>query len=283
MNSSTLLISCPDQKGIVSQVSTFLFEHNANIVSSEQHQDLDENLFLMRIEWDKKDFKLNDEEFKNQFSLIGKKLQMNWSISHSNEVKKVILMVSKQDHCLVDLLHRNSKKELNCEIIAVISNHKDSEKIVSYYKVPFIHVPILDSKKEESMNILFSVIKNLNPDLIILARYMQVLSPLIVNHYINKIINIHHSFLPAFIGANPYKQAFNRGVKIVGATSHYVTEVLDDGPIIEQDVVRTSHHESVKTLIEKGADLERIVLFRAVKWHLENRILTYKNKTVVFK
>ena len=281
-NTATLLITCPDTKGIVAAIANFLVEHNANILHADQHQDAENNLFLMRVEWDIANFNLEESAFSAAFSPIANKFSMQWQLKMSQHKTRVAIMVSQYDHCLVDLLHRHKSGELACEIPLVISNHKDTEALVKFYGIDFHYLPMTKETKAEVEAAEFALFEQYNIDLIVLARYMQILSPTFVQRYPQRIINIHHSFLPAFIGAKPYHRAFERGVKLIGATSHYVTEVLDEGPIIEQDIDRISHRDQVEDLIQKGRDLERVVLSKAVRWHIENRILLYANKTVIF-
>jgi len=287
-NTATLLITCPDTKGIVAAIADFLYQHNANILHADQHQDGENNLFLMRVEWDVANFNLSEKDFSAAFAPIAAKFRMQWQLKMSVHKTRVAIMVSQYDHCLADLLHRHKSGELACEIPLVISNHRDTEALVKFYGIDFHYLPvtkdtaITKSNKAEVEAAQFKLFADYNIDLIVLARYMQILSPDFVARYPQKIINIHHSFLPAFIGARPYHRAFERGVKLIGATGHYVTEVLDEGPIIEQDIDRISHRDQVEDLIQKGRDLERIVLSKAVRWHIENRILLYANKTVIF-
>lgn len=280
-NSAVLLISCPDKRGIVASISDFIFKNNGNILESDQYQDNETGFFLMRLEWDLRNFKININDFEKYFNPIAKKFKIDWKLAVSSYKPKIAVFVSKEDHCLQDLLYRYKSGDLNCEISLIISNHPVAKQIADFYKIPFYYVPA-DKNRRKSEKIQLDLLKEKNIDLVVLARYMQILSPNFVRYYKNKIINIHHSFLPAFIGARPYHQAFKRGVKIIGATSHYINEELDNGPIIEQDVIRITHRDSVGDLIRKGRDLEKVVLFRAVKWHIENRILFYGNKTVVF-
>src|SRR5580700_2983633 len=261
-NSAVLLISCPDRKGIVATISDFVFRHNGNILHADEHADEESNLFLMRVEFDSANFDVDLGTFSEHFSPIADKFEMRWRLARSDYRQKMIILVSKYDHCLVDLLYRHKSGELSCDIPLIISNHPDSKR-----------------QAEEK---ILSLIEQHNPDFMVLGRYMQILSNEFVNRYPQRIINIHHSFLPAFVGAKPYHQAFTRGVKLIGATGHYVTEVLDDGPIIEQDVIRISHRDSLDDLLQKGRDLEKVVLSRAVRWHIDNRVLLYGNKTVVF-
>jgi len=285
--SAILLVSCPDAKGEVATIADFVYRHNGNILHADEHADEESGLFLMRVEFDPKDFDidLTDRDladFSRHFFPIAEKFQMNWRLAQSSHRQRMIILVSKYDHCLVDLLYRHQSGELACEIPLIISNHPDNQPIADSHKIPYTVVAISKDKKRQAEQQIQSLIADYKADFMVLARYMQILSNDFVNRYPQRIINIHHSFLPAFIGARPYHQAFERGVKLIGATSHYVTEVLDDGPIIEQDVVRVSHRDTVEDLIRKGRDLEKVVLSRAVRWHVENRVLLYGNKTVVF-
>lgn len=281
-NSATLLITCPDTKGIVAAIADFLYQHNANILHADQHQDAENSLFLMRVEWDLKDFSLDEASFAAAFQGIAKTYKMTWELKLAKHKLRMAIMVSQYDHCLADLLHRHKNNELQCEIPLIISNHLDVQKLAEFYGIPFFHIPVERDKKKEAEAEQFALFDKFQVDFIVLARYMQILSQDFVKRYPQRVINIHHSFLPAFIGARPYHRAFERGVKLIGATSHYVTEVLDEGPIIEQDIDRISHRDQVEDLIQKGRDLERIVLSKAVRWHIENRILIYANKTVIF-
>ena len=281
-NTATLLITCPDTRGIVAAIADFLYQHNANILHADQHQDAENNLFLMRVEWDVANFNLDESAFSKAFALIAAKFSMHWQLKLSQHKTRVAIMVSQYDHCLADLLHRYKSGELVCEIPLIISNHRATEDLAKFYGVDFHHITVTKDNKAEAEAAQFKLFDDYNIDLIVLARYMQILSPDFVQRYPQRIINIHHSFLPAFIGARPYHRAFERGVKLIGATSHYVTEVLDEGPIIEQDIDRISHRDQVDDLIQKGRDLERSVLAKAVRWHIENRILLYANKTVIF-
>ena len=281
-NSATLLITCPDAKGIVAAIADFLYQHNANILHADQHQDAENSLFLMRVEWDLKDFSLDEASFARAFEVIAKSYKMTWELKLSADKPRMAIMVSQYDHCLADLLHRYKNNELQCDIPLIISNHLNAQKLAEFYGIPFFHIPVEKDKKKEAEAEQFALFDKYQVDFIVLARYMQILSEDFVKRYPQRVINIHHSFLPAFIGAKPYHRAFERGVKLIGATSHYVTEVLDEGPIIEQDIDRISHRDQVEDLIQKGRDLERIVLYKAVRWHIENRILIYGNKTVIF-
>jgi formyltetrahydrofolate deformylase len=285
--SAILLISCPDQKGEVATIADFVYRHGGNILHADEHADEESGLFLMRVEFDPKDFDidLTDKaftDFAKHFLPIAEKFSMNWRLAQSSHRPRMIILVSKYDHCLVDLLYRHQSGELACDIPLIISNHSDNQAIADFYKIPYAVISITKENKQKAEQQIHTLIDQHQADFLVLARYMQILSNDFVNRYPQRIINIHHSFLPAFIGARPYHQAFERGVKLIGATSHYVTEVLDDGPIIEQDVVRVSHRDTVEDLIRKGRDLEKVVLSRAVRWHVENRVLLYGNKTVVF-
>lgn len=281
-NTATLLITCPDRKGIVAAIADFLYQHDANILHADQHQDAENNLFLMRVEWDLAGFSLAPDSFEQHFAEIATRFNMEWQLKLSQKPLRVAIMVSQYDHCLADLLHRHKNGELACDIPLIISNHRDTESLAKFYGVDFHYVEVNKDNKAAAEAQQFALFSQYKIDLIVLARYMQILSPDFVARYPKQIINIHHSFLPAFIGARPYHRAFERGVKLIGATGHYVTEVLDEGPIIEQDIDRISHRDQVEDLIQKGRDLERIVLSRAVRWHIENRILLYANKTVIF-
>jgi formyltetrahydrofolate deformylase len=281
-NTATLLVTCPDTRGIVAAIADFLYQHNANILHADQHQDAENNLFLMRVEWDLASFNLTEAGFDAAFKQISDKFNMIWQLKLSQHKTRVAIMVSQYDHCLADLLQRHKSGELACEIPLVISNHRDTEDLVKFYGIDFHYIEVSKDNKPQAEAAQFKLFEDYNIDLIVLARYMQILSPEFVARYPQRIINIHHSFLPAFIGAKPYHRAFERGVKLIGATGHYVTEVLDEGPIIEQDIDRISHRDQVEDLIQKGRDLERVVLSKAVRWHIENRILLYANKTVIF-
>jgi formyltetrahydrofolate deformylase len=281
-NTAVLLIDCPDRKGLVAGIANFLYSHNANILHADQHQDAGLNLFLMRVEWDLTDFALDDTQFRAAFAPIAAQFQMRWRVAYSAAKTRLCIFVSKYDHCLVDLLYRYRSGEFNCTIPLVISNHPDAREIVEFYGIPLHVVPVTAETKQAAEQQQIALMREHEIDLVVLARYMQVLSPTFVAAYPERIINVHHSFLPAFIGAKPYHRAHERGVKLIGATSHYVTEVLDEGPIIEQDVIRVSHRDSLEDFIATGRDLEKIVLSRAVRWHCDQRILVYGNKTAIF-
>lgn len=281
-NTATLLVSCPDRKGIVAAVADFLYKHNANILHADEHQDGEKNLFFLRTEWDLTDFALSKKEFEKQFAPLAQKFQMDWKVVYSDSKPKIAIFVSQEEHCLADLLFRYKSSELYCDILLVVSNHPNAKPLADFYGVPFYKIEVNKENKPEAEQRLLVLLKENNVDLIVLARYMQILSGQFVSGFGKPIINIHHSFLPAFVGAKPYHQAYERGVKIIGATAHFVTANLDQGPIIEQDTFRVSHRDSVEDLIQKGKDIEKIVLSRAVKYHIENRVLKYGNKTVVF-
>lgn len=281
-NRARMLISCPDGPGIVSTVSRFLFEHGANIVQSDQYTiDPEGGMFFMRIEFDLAQLEERIDGLKQDFAKIAGRFQMEWNIFQLSHKKKLAIFVSKEDHCLVELLWQWQAGDLDAEISMVVSNHPNMKEYVESFGIPYYHIPVTPETKREAEQKQLEVV-NGKVDLIVLARYMQILSPALIQPYRNRIINIHHSFLPAFVGGKPYAQAYDRGVKIIGATAHYVTEELDGGPIIEQDVQRVSHRDDVAELKRIGRTIERVVLARAVKWHIEDRILVHQNKTVVF-
>ena len=286
-DSAVLLIDCPDRKGLVARVSTLLYERGANILHADQHQDHELGLFFMRVEWALADGGTSSqgfdlESFKEEFSLLARELGMRWKLTSGDRRPRMALFCSQYLHCMADLLHRWRSGELHCEIPVIVSNHRAVENLAAFYGIPFEYIPVTAATRAEAERRQLEVLARHEIELVVLARYMQILSPSFVASYPAAIINVHHSFLPAFTGAKPYQAAHARGVKLIGATSHYVTEILDDGPIIEQDVARISHRDQVEDLVERGRDLERIVLSRAVRWHLDRRILCYGNKTVVF-
>lgn len=268
----------------MARVSSLLYEQGANIVHADQHRDEGLGMFFMRVEWSlpSRIEAADLQRFEAAFAPLARELEMHWTLTARSRGPRVALFCSRYLHCTVDLLHRWSTGELECEIPLIVSNHRDVEPLAAFYGIPFVHVPVNAEKRAEAEQRQIAALAEAEVDLVVLARYMQVLSPDFVARYPSRIINVHHSFLPAFTGARPYHAAHSRGVKLIGATSHYVTEVLDDGPIIEQDVTRISHRDQVEDLVAKGRDLERIVLSRAVRWHLERRILVHGNKTVVF-
>lgn len=286
---ATLLISCPDQKGLVAKLANFIYSNGGNIIHADQHTDFTAGLFLSRIEWQLEGFNLPQEVIAPAFGSIAQPLGANWQIhfsglqsrSGTDRLPRIAIWVSRQDHCLFDLLWRARSGEFAAEVGVIISNHPQMEAIAAQFGIDFHHVPITPETKAEQEVRQLELLKQYRIDLVVLAKYMQILSPSFIRQF-PTVINIHHSFLPAFAGANPYQRAHDRGVKIIGATAHYVTQDLDEGPIIEQDVVRVSHRDAVADLIRKGKDLERIVLARAVRLHLQHRVLVYGNRTVVF-
>ncbi|MDJ0573819.1 MAG: formyltetrahydrofolate deformylase [Xenococcaceae cyanobacterium MO_234.B1] len=278
---ATLLISCPDRPGLVAKIANFIYANGGNIIHADQHTDFSRGLFLNRIEWQLEGFNLPPEAIATAFCAIAKPLEAKWQIHFSDTVPRLAIWITKQDHCLLDLLWRWQAKELKAEIPLIISNHSHLQAIAEQFDIDFYHLPITKENKLEQEAKQLDLLHKYEIDLVILAKYMQILSPNLVAQFPN-IINIHHSFLPAFPGAKPYHRAHDRGVKIIGATAHYVTEDLDEGPIIEQEVVHVSHRDTVADFIRKGKDLERLVLARAVRLHLQNRVLVYGNRTVVF-
>jgi formyltetrahydrofolate deformylase len=278
---ATLLIICPDQQGLVAKISSFIYANGGNIVHADHHTDFSAGLFLTRIEWQLEGFKLPRELVGPAFAAIAEPLGASWQLHFSDVRPRIAVWVSRQDHCLFDLLWRQKAKEFNAEISLIISNHDSLQPIAEQFGIAYHCVPITSETKIEQEAKELALLQAHQIDLVVLAKYMQVLSASFVTQF-PKVINIHHSFLPAFAGANPYQRAYERGVKIIGATAHYVTADLDEGPIIEQDVVRVSHRDETTDLVRKGKDLERMVLARAVRLHLQNRILVYGNRTVVF-
>jgi formyltetrahydrofolate deformylase len=282
MNRARMLISCPDQPGIVAAVSQFLFEHSANIVQSDQYtMDPEGGMFFIRIEFDLPELSSRIDRLKLDFEQVAARFRMDWRLSLASRKKRLAIFVSKEDHCLLELLWHWRAGDLDADIAMVISNHPDMKTLVEPFGISFVHIPVTADTKSEAERKQLEAVGD-SVDVIILARYMQIISPTFLRHFDRRIINIHHSFLPAFIGGKPYAQAHNRGVKIIGATAHYVTDELDGGPIIEQDVQRVSHRDNVEDLKRIGRHIERIVLARAVSWHVEDRIIVHNNKTVVF-
>jgi formyltetrahydrofolate deformylase len=277
-----LLFSCPDRRGLVSQISNFIFENGGNIISLHEHVDTLEKIFFLRVVWDMEGFRIPKDNINEIFSPIADKLEATWKINFAGKKHRIAIFVSKFEHCLQELLWRQRLQDYPADIPVIISNHNDMKPIADYHNIPYYFFPITAENKKDQELKEIGLLREFNVDTIVLARYMQILSSEFVSQYVNQIINIHHSFLPAFMGGNPYKQAYERGVKIIGATSHYVTEDLDDGPIIEQDIIRISHRDTTEDLIRKGRDLERIVLARAVHLHAEYRILVNGKKTIVF-
>ncbi|MBD2433321.1 MULTISPECIES: formyltetrahydrofolate deformylase [Fischerella] len=279
---ATLLISCPDQQGLVAKFANFIYANGGNIIHADQHTDFAAGLFLTRLEWQLTGFNLPREFIAPAFNAIAQPLNAKWELHFSDTVPRIAIWVSKQDHCLFDLIWRHRAKEFTAEIPLIISNHLQLQEVAEQFGIDYHHVSVNQNNKLEQEAKQLELLHQYKIDLVVLAKYMQILSADFIAKF-PQVINIHHSFLPAFVGANPYHKAFERGVKIIGATAHYVTSDLDAGPIIEQDVVRVSHRDEVADLIRKGKDLERIVLARAVRSHLQNRVLVYGNRTVVFE
>jgi formyltetrahydrofolate deformylase len=279
---ATLLISCPDQRGLVAKFANFIYANGGNITHADQHTDFEAGLFLNRIEWQLKGFNLPKDLIAPAFNAIAQPLNAKWQLHFSDTLPRIAIWVSRQDHCLLDLIWRHRAKEFHAEIPLIMSNHPDLQAVVKQFGIDYHYIPINKENKQEQEIKQLELLHEYKIDLVVLAKYMQIVSADFIAKF-PQIINIHHSFLPAFVGANPYHRAFERGVKIIGATAHYATPELDAGPIIEQDVVRVSHRDEVNDLIRKGKDLERIVLARAVRLHLQNRVLVYGNRTVVFE
>jgi len=277
-----LLISCPDQRGIVAALSSFITEHNGNIIALDQYVDTADGIFFARMEWEMEGFAFPLDQFAERFSVIAQPRQIEWNLHRSDKSLRIAVMVSRQAHCLYDILARVESGEWPEEIAMVLSNHDDHRKLVERHDIPFHHIPIDAKNKAKAETKQIRLLQDAGVEVVILARYMQILSPVFVRAFPMRILNIHHSFLPAFAGARPYQAAHDRGVKIIGATAHYVTETLDEGPIIEQDIIRVSHKQDVDDLVRLGRDLEKIVLSRAIYWHLQHRVLVYKNRTVIF-
>ena len=280
---ATLLVSCPDRRGIVAALAQLLYGHGVNILNSDQHTDPSLGMFFQRIRFDLSEMHTDRVGLENAIAEVADRFSMKWVLHYADQRKRMALFVSRYDHCLQDLLWRHHHGELACEIPLIISNHPDLETVARQYGIRYELFPIDRHNKAEQEERELALIEELRIDLVVLARYMQILSSEMVSALPGRIINIHHSFLPAFIGGKPYHQAYERGVKLIGATAHYATTDLDEGPIIDQDVVRTSHRDSVDDLVRKGRDVERTVLARAVRWHLEDRVLPSGNKTVVFE
>jgi formyltetrahydrofolate deformylase len=279
---AVLLWSCPDRKGLVSRIAQFLFERGGNIVDLDEHVDRDERMFFLRVAWDMTDFAIAPGGLEEAFLPLGREYGAEWTIRLDSQRRRLAIFVSRYDHCLQEILWRKGLGEFDAEIALIISNHPELGFLAERYHIPFHVFPVTEQNRAQQEELELALMDHAHVDTVILARYMQVLSPEFVAKYPRGIVNIHHSFLPAFAGGNPYRQAYERGVKIVGATCHYVTEVLDDGPIIEQDIIRISHKDSLEDLIRKGRDLERLVLARGTRLHLEDRVLVHGKKTVVF-
>ncbi len=280
---AVLLLSCADRKGLVASISDFIARRNGNIVHADQYTSRTDKLFFMRVEWELKGFDLDREAIPSAFAPLARQLKMKWNLHFTDYVPRVALFVSRHMHCLHDLLLRRHMGELGADIEAVISNHEDARELVEQFGLKYCYFPITGKNKKQQEKKELTLLREMNIDLVVLARYMQILSGNFLKEYPCRIVNIHHSFLPAFAGSNPYQQAYDRGVKIIGATGHYVTEQLDEGPIIAQDVVKISHRDDVSDIQRKSRDLERMVLARALRLHLENRILVYGSKTIVFE
>ncbi len=277
-----LLVCCPDQRGIVAALSSFITSHDGNIIALDQYVDTADGVFFARMEWELDGCTLPLEEFAARFDPIARPRHIDWSLHRSDRRLRMGVMVSRQAHCLYDILARYESGEWPVDIALVLSNHPDHRGLAERHGIPFQHLPVTAADKSRTEPLQIAALQEAQVDFIVLARYMQILSPAFVEAFPARIINIHHSFLPAFAGGRPYHAAHDRGVKIIGATAHYVTERLDEGPIIEQDVIRVSHRHSIDDLVRLGRDLEKIVLSRAIYWHLHHRILVYKNRTVVF-
>jgi formyltetrahydrofolate deformylase len=278
---ATLLVTCPDRKGIVASLAQLLYGHGANILDSDQHTDPVAGMFFQRIRFDLSTLTTDRVSLERGLAEVGERFTMTWRIAYGTK-RRIAIFVSRADHCLYDLLVRHRGGELRCDVALVVSNHPDLAGVAEHFGVPFHHLPITPGERTAQEALAVALLEEARVDLVVLARYMQILSPTFVSRFPSRIVNIHHSFLPAFVGASPYRQAFERGVKLIGATSHFVADELDQGPIIEQAVVRCSHRDSVEDLVRKGRDLEKVVLAAAVRWVLEDRVLVYAGKTVVF-
>ena len=277
-----LLFTCPDKNGIVAKITQFIYEIGGNIIDLDEHVNQNQQFFSLRIAWNMSNSTIPASKLHEAFEPLAKEFDAHWRIEFSNQKQRVAIFVSKYDHCLYDILGRYNSGELFLEIPFILSNHLDLKPIADSFKIPFYHIPVTKDTKKEAEQQQLELLTSYNIDFIVLARYMQIVSETLIDKYPNKIINIHHSFLPAFVGAKPYHSAYKRGVKIIGATSHYVTEELDAGPIIEQDVARVSHTHSIDDLISKGRDLEKIVLANAIKLHTNRKVMVYNNKTLIF-
>lgn len=280
--SAILLISCPDRQGLVAAVTDFIARHNGNILHLDQHVDADENVFFMRVEWDLRSFTIAPAHIASQFGAIADRFGMTFQLHFSDQTPRMAVFVSKEAHCLYDILYRYQAGEWRVEIPVIISNHPDLGTVAEKFGIEYRVFPVNKDNKAEQEAAQLELLREYRIDFVVLARYMQILTEDFVTHYPNRIINIHHSFLPAFAGAKPYHRAHGRGVKIIGASSHYVTAELDAGPIIDQDVARINHRDSIDDLIRKGKDVEKLVLSRAIRFHLQRQVLVYNNKTVIF-
>jgi formyltetrahydrofolate deformylase len=280
---ATLLVSCPDRRGLVAALAQLLYGHGANILDADQHTDQEAKQFFQRIHFDLSEIHTDRVALEKAIAEVAQRFDMTWSLSYGSRRKRMAILVSRYDHCLYDLLLRHRAGELECDIPLILSNHPDLEPVAKWFGVEFRIFAVNKDNKREQEEREVALLRELDIDLVVLARYMQILSADFIRHFPARIINIHHSFLPAFVGGKPYHQAYERGVKLIGATAHYATTDLDEGPIIEQDVIRTSHRDSPADLVRKGRDVERNVLSRAVRWHIEDRVLVYGNKTIVFE
>ena len=280
---ANLLLHCPDVKGIVYEVSRFLFTRGGNIIDAQQHREEMDNRFFMRVHFDAKDMNNPQQRLRDDLSELATQFDMTWRLQFADECPRVAIMVSRYDHCLYDLLLRHQYGELNCKMAVVISNHPDLQPVAKHFEVPFIHVPITSETKEKGEQRVLGILRDNQIELVVLARYMQILTSTLVTPFKHRIINVHHGFLPAFQGARPYHQAYEKGVKLIGATSHYVTPELDMGPIIGQTGVTVNHGHSVNDLITRGRDIEKQVLANAVRAHLDSKIMIYRDRTIVFE
>ncbi len=279
---ATLLIHCPDRPGLVHDVTGFISSHQGNIIDLQQHIDAEQNAFFMRLEWSMENFTLDNEEIESRLQPLARRHQMQMSLTFASRSKRIALFVTKENHCLYDLLARHEAGELPVDLPLIVSNHETLRPAAERFGIPFHHFPITKENKLEQEQAMIALLKQERIDTVVLAKYMQIIGKAMIAEFPNRILNIHHSFLPAFVGAKPYHQAFQRGVKIIGATSHYVTADLDEGPIIHQDVMRVSHEDEVSDLVRLGRDLEKNVLAKALWWHVRDRVLVFKNKTLVF-
>jgi formyltetrahydrofolate deformylase len=283
MKEFILTLSCPDKIGIVAAVTCFIAEHHGNILRSHQHGEVSTRTFFMRVAIDAQSINTDEEAFKKAFKKIATTFKMEWSIENSERKKRVVILASQQTHCLADLLHRWHSKELACEIACIISNHQEAASLVAWHNIPFHHVEFIEGENKKAFDMIDQLIQQYEADVIVLARFMRIMPPQLCERYFGKMINIHHSFLPAFVGANPYQQAFNRGVKIIGATCHYVTKVLDEGPIIEQGIAHINHSYTPEDIKRVGRDVEKVVLANGLRRHLNNQVIIHHNKTIVLE
>lgn len=279
---ATLLIHCPDRPGLVHDVTGFISSHQGNIIDLQQHIDAEQGAFFMRLEWSLEKFTLENEEIEARLQPMARRHQMQMQLTFASQRKRIALFVTKENHCLYDLLARHEAGELPVDLPLIVSNHETLRPAAERFGIPFHHFPITKENKLDQEQAMIALLKQERIDTVVLAKYMQIIGKAMIAEFPNRILNIHHSFLPAFVGAKPYHQAFQRGVKIIGATSHYVTADLDEGPIIHQDVMRVSHEDEVGDLVRLGRDLEKNVLAKALWWHVRDRVLVFKNKTLVF-